>query len=564
MADDAPVAQQPQPDTGAGVGAAAAILPGQGADVAGGDAAAHALIVLGQAEGPPAAGEGGAPAGGGGAIDPPPADGENHPLDGAADADPAAEGQAGPGLPPGPIEAGSDSDDDSGEGKAIDSDIARAATNCGCLAAVTDSLRGMCELAGDVPCITAPLLGNHMVINGAEVTSLQLSTGVGRVLAVSTYVDKLLATSEPPTLRKDGLVCAFLAVLGVLFPEPSSAPLPAATRAGGAVPAAADRDGSPDTAFITKLSAFMTYREDHKTSSKECSAQDMRELGGLIAPLVGSASKGAADLASTSQTKSILKEIGQRGCFPSDQSCQPEKIVRYGGDSHLSAPKAEKGKDVVAEETSCARVLRARFRTFCITIGAVFLKQPDTVVECMKDAAIAALAMNEALVDAEHLVTYKQVETAINSCLKAARTTQNGDDRRRRGFAVACERGAHAISEANNLAYTFKAMGVAVAAPSETPGPSTTPPPGDDGKPLTFKQLKQALTGLKPNGGKAKKGNQGGDPPKKERRFAQVELPDGKGKKQFERLQGGNPDCPVMCPHNHAKSNWCHFNHSKK
>ena len=201
----------------------------------------------------------------------------------------------------------------------------------------------MCELAGDVPCITAPLFGNHMVVLGAELTSLQLATGVGRVLAVSTYVDKLLATSEPPTLRKDGLVCAFLAVLGVLLPEPSAARPPAATRAGGAVPATACRDGSPDTAFITKLSAFMTYREDHKTSSKECSAQDMLELGGLIAPFVGSASKGAADLASTSQTKAILKEIGQRGCFPSDQSCQPEKIVRYGGDSHLSAPKAEKG-----------------------------------------------------------------------------------------------------------------------------------------------------------------------------------------------------------------------------
>lgn len=556
MAEDAAFEMIAPQDTGAGVGIGAAGQQGDAA--AGGEAAAHALVAFGIEGGE--AGNGVAPpqaAVDGGGDPPDQGDGPQPPADGASEAredDGQGEQNANPAC--GQPEEVADSDDDDNGGSAIDGGIARVATDCGCLAAITDALPSMCEAAGFVPILTTPLLGAQVVILGNEVTSLKAGCGVVRVRAVAAYVDKLFATSQPPTAHKDGLIGALLAVLDVLHPEPAAAPPAAVVRAGGAVPMSAGRDESPDTGFITKICAYMEHREDRKTSSKECSATDMRELGSLIAPFLGSASKGSADLASVSQTKTILNEIGKYGRFPSEQSCQPDKIIRFGGDASLAAPKAEKGKELMADETTCSRVLRGRFRTFCITVGAVFLRQPDTPIEAMSDAASAALNMHEALAEAEHLVSHKQVETAINNCLHAARRAQNGDDRRRRGFAIACERGAQAIHEANTLASTFQAMGVATAAPSAAPtaGPSGT---GDD-KPITMKQLKQALSG-KGAGGKGGKGaGKGGRDKKRE-----VELPD-KSKKYFERKQGGNPDCPVMCTNSHPKHAYCHLNHSQK
>ena len=511
---------------------------------------AGAMVAM-AAAGPEAAGEGG--------DDPPdPGDIPRPPAGGTV----VAREDAGEGEPPadparGQPDEEADSDDDDTGGSAIDSGIARVAAGCGCLAAITDALPSMCEAAGYVPILTAPLLGSQVVTLGHEVTSLKTGCGVVRVRAVAAYVEKLFATSQPPTAQKDGLIGALLAVLDVLHPEPAVAPPAAVARSGGAVPVSAGRDDSPDTGFISKLCAYMEHREDRKTSSKECSAKDMRELGLLIAPFLGSAAKGSADLASVSQTKTILNEIGTYGRFPSEQSCQPDKIIRFGGDASLAAPKAEKGKELMADETTCARVLRGRFRTFCITVGAGFLRQPDTPTETMSDAASSALNMHEALAEAEYLVSHKQVETAINNCLHAARRAQNGDDRRRRGFVVACERGAQAIHEANTLASTFQAMGVTTAAPTAAPaaGPSGA---GDD-KPITMKQLKQALSG-KGAGCKGGKGlaGKGGRVKKLE-----VELPD-KSKKYFERKQGGNPDCPVMCTHSHPKHAFCHLNHSQK
>ena len=541
-------------EDGAGVGFGAD--NGAGNQDTGGADAANALVVLGTAgEDPPPGGaqpavdEGGdfPPPGGDGLQ--PPAGAAAAPTEGGEVPGPGAEPEADPAAQ----QAGEDESDE--DGMSVCSAIVRAAGELGCLVAITDALAAMCEVAGGVQTISAPLLGSQVIILGNQVTTLKLATGVTRVQAVTAFVEKLRNSSVPPTSAKDGLVSSFLAVLEVLYPEPVAVPVSANTRAGGAHPLVTGRDGSPDTGLIQKMCAVMDYRDDRKTSTKECSAMDMAELGRLIAPFVGSASKGSADLASMSQTKTILTEIGKHHRFPSELSCQPDKIVRFGGDHSLAAPKAEKGKELVAEETTDARVLRGRFRTFCLTTGACLLKQPSTPTDSMQDAATAALGMHEALADAEHLVTHKQVETAISNCLQAARLAQNCDDRRRRGFTVACERGAQAIHEANTLARTFQAMGVHAMSAAAAPAAAAS---GDD-KPVTMRQLKQALTNGKTPGKPGKQGKSAGG---KANHF-KVKLPDG-SEKLFERLPGGNNDCPVHCNKAHAKDKWCHFNHSKK
>ena len=557
MAEAAVAAPNVHPDNGAGVGIHGAAQ--QGATAMGGPDAAHALIAFGVGGGGAGHGAGPSPVAGEGGGDLPDPEGDLQPPAGGADEAHEGAEHGDPHADPDATQGGelADSEEEDAGGGAIDSGIASVATSCGCLAAVTDALPSMCEAAGDVPVLTTALLGSQVVTLGHEVTSLKAGYGVVRVRAVAAYVEKLFATSQPPSAHKDGLISALLAVLDVLHPEPAAAPPPAVARAGGAVPVSAGRDDSPDTGFISKICAYMEHREDRKTSSKECSAKDMRELGNLIAPFLGSAAKGSADLASLSQTKTILNEIGTHDRFPCEQSCQPDKIIRFGGDASLTAPKAEKGKELVAEETTCARVLRVRFRTFCITVGAGFLRQPDTPFEKMSAAASAALNMHEALAESEHLVSHKQVEAAIGNCMQAARRARNGDDRRRRGFATACDLGAQAIHEANTLASTFQAMGVSTATPSAAPAAGSSGA-GDD-KPITMRQLKQALAG-KGAGGKAGKGGKANQSAGKKR---EVELPD-KTKKHFERKQGGNPDCPVMCTHNHPKHAYCHLNHSQK
>ena len=550
-------ADAPQPpDNGAGV-VAGGLANQPDADAAGG-VAALALVAIGAQE------EAAVPPGGespiAAAVQPP--DLAVGDVAGGLADQPGAGGAGGPDAGQGANPSAWLEEDPYGsadEGVSVCTAIARAASECGCLAAITDALDAMCEVAGNVQTFTAALLGNHMIIlDGHQVTVLRLAVGLERVQAASIFADKLYASAKPPRSNKDGLVASLLAVLDVLYPEPATRPPQAtAARAGGAQPAVTERDGSPDTGLIAKMCAVMDYREDRKTTSKECSADDMRELGRLIAPFVGSSSKGSADLCSMSQMRTILNEIGKHGRFPSEQSCQPDKMVRHGGDSSLAAPKAEKGKELVAEETTCARVLRGRFRTFCLAVGAGLLKQRDTPTDNMQDAAAAALSMHDALADAEHLVTHKQVEAAIGNCLQAARAAQNGDDRRRRGFTVACDRGAHAILEANTFARTFQAMGMQ---PPTDEAASTVPPAAGDEKPVTVKQLKelkQAIAGFKDKQGKRSGKPAGG------KTHIKVKLADGT-EKLFERLPGGNKDCPVHCTKAHAKDKWCHLNHSKK
>ena len=216
MAEDAAFEMIAPQDTGAGVGIGAAGQQGDAA--AGGEAAAHALVAFGIGGGE--AGNGVAPpqaAVDGGGDPPDQGDGPQPPADGAAEAredDGQGEQNANPAC--GQPEEVADSDDDDTGGSAIDGGIARVATDCGCLAAITDALPSMCEAAGFVPILTTPLLGSQVVILGNEVTSLKAGCGVVRVRAVAAYVDKLFATSQPPTAHKDGLIGALLAVLDVL------------------------------------------------------------------------------------------------------------------------------------------------------------------------------------------------------------------------------------------------------------------------------------------------------------------------------------------------------------
>ena len=479
---------------------------------------------------------------------------------------PAAGADAGGGEPGVPAHANepdgddpSEDSEDEGGGKSICSRTARVAQERGCLRALTDSLHAMCELAGGVQIMTAPLLCNQPVTVGRQVTALRLTAGLERVQAVSAYVDKLFATGSPPTGQRDGLICAFLAVLEVLAPEPAPERPAVPEYAGGAVPVPTERDGSPGSGFLNKIAAFMDVREERKTSSKQCSPQEMRDMGKAIAPLVGAGAKGSADLPSAQQTKTMLVEITKHNRFPCESSCQPDKILRYGGDSSLAAPKPEKGKDLVAEETTCAREVRRRFRTYTVGIGGCLKVQPDSALDNMHEAATAALEMHEALADAEHLVSFQQVTTAINNCLKAARNEQNGDEKRRRGFTHACRAGAQAIRALDTPVGNSKAMGLVAdaAAPSAAPGAGAKTGAGDDDKPMTFKQMQQVLAGLKPN----KPGKRGS--PRKDRTHDTVDVP-GKGKQKFERLQGGNDKCPVDCTRNHGKNAWCGYNHSKK
>ena len=98
-------------------------------------------------------------------------------------------------------------------------------------------------------------------------------------------------------------------------------------------------------------------------------------------------------------------------------------------------------------------------------------------------------------------------------------------------------------------------MGVHAMSAAAAPAAAAS---GDD-KPVTMRQLKQALTNGKTPGKPGKQGKSAGG---KANHF-KVKLPDG-SEKLFERLPGGNNDCPVHCNKAHAKDKWCHFNHSKK
>ena len=217
----------------------------------------------------------------------------------------------------------------------------------------------------------------------------------------------------------------------------------------------------------------------------------------------------------------------------------------------------------MAEETTCVRVLRLRFRTFSVGICGCLLRQPDTALDNMREAAIAALSMHEALVEAENLVSFKLVSTAINNCVKEARRAQNGDEHRRRGFTHACRLGAQAIQAADTLAGNMQSMGLSAdaASPGAAPNAGATKGTGDDNKPMTLRQMKQevkqAIAGLKLGKG----GKLPGD--KNKKRFDDIDVPN-QGTKQFERLKGGNDKCPVDCPRNHGKNAWCGYNHSKK
>lgn len=90
----------------------------------------------------------------------------------------------------------SDESEDEGGGKSICSAIARVAQERGCLRAFTDSLHAMCELAGGVQIMTAPLLCNQPVTVGRQVTALRLTAGMERVQAVSGWTSA--RTARPP------------------------------------------------------------------------------------------------------------------------------------------------------------------------------------------------------------------------------------------------------------------------------------------------------------------------------------------------------------------------------
>ena len=165
-------------DDGAGVGFGAD--DGAGNHDNGGADAANALVVLGTAgEDPlpggaqPAVDEGGdfPPPGGGGLQ--PPAGAAAAPTEGGEVPGPGAEPEADPAAQ----QVGEDESDE--DGMSVCSAIVRAAGELGCLVAITDALAAMCEVAGGVQTISAPLLGSQVIILGNQVTTNSSACSTG-------------------------------------------------------------------------------------------------------------------------------------------------------------------------------------------------------------------------------------------------------------------------------------------------------------------------------------------------------------------------------------------------
>ena len=137
-----------------------------------------------------------------------------------------------------------------------------------------------------------------------------------------------------------------------------------------------------------------------------------------------------------------------------------------------------------------------------------------------RQAGEAAMSMVTAMNQARFLITYAQVDHAIETALVAARCAQNCIGTRCRGFAVACTEGAKAINDANLFAHRTKAIATSA---------------GEDELMKQIQKLIPKYTA--PNGkgaGKDHKPNGKGTGKETKTRSSMVVLPNGT-KKLFER-----------------------------
>ena len=417
-----------------------------------------------------------------------------------------------------------------------------------------------------VSLIAEGMLIHHRVkilgANGEEkVVTLSCVHGEERSLAVHTWVLTIMpeVLARRSKLTAYALTASLLTVLNEIDPDPKrTKPQRSDRRSRGDVDddEEDDRNGSPASNTRSALIKAQAM-EKAKETMNEMSETELKRRLECVAKLPGT-TPTIENLCHRNQLKRLEEEVVQLRQVPSHANIQPSVMKYMAGANGLVAARAKKGEDVFA--SPCLSVLDCRRRLKCFAVSLV-------LVSCWEaDAAETregVMAFYEAVEESEGLVTLAQVRViddgratrtnevvrmhatiVVSSCnvtpdilqvssaislamYKARRSCGASNGSRARSIGKSFFDAADVIFEKNCSALEKQVI---------DPFPVATEVVKPDGKPDPVTVKKESS----------------------------VRLANGEYK-VFERMKGGNPNCPVACTRKSCnKKQLCARSHSGK
>jgi len=374
-----------------------------------------------------------------------------------------------------------------------------------------------------------------------KTVGLGASRGADRAEALRQWVLELARTPAAAGV-KTGLFAICSALMAVLDSADKLDQV-SAPSAGAGDPADAARNSSPSSNTRAAV-ARAVAAEKAKRGMYEMSSEELNERLKTGENRFGAKAPSRDTIAHEYQLKALYEEIVEQGVVPSRDDTQPIAMKALGGESGLRAASAGKNKAVLAEATTCPTEARHRFGLFVDSIAVVVCHEPDG-----EEIHQGAQMLGNALRRSFNLKTYEQVASAMAAAMGKARRARNGYQSDRVSIGAAFRLGGEVIYERNDAAATTNLKRTTDEA--NAPAAATEATTG-----MTKAEMIAAIDWAVKSKGTDKGASTVG----------KMMTHDGKKVGPFKRMKGGNPDCPVACPHDqHDKDrSWCEYHHGDK
>eukprot|EP00964_Phaeocystis_antarctica_P138077 scaffold102720_cov30-Phaeocystis_antarctica.AAC.1 len=268
------------------------------------------------------------------------------------------------------------------------------------------------------------LIHHRVKVLGADgeekVVTLNCVQGEERSLAVHTWVLTIMpeVLARRSKLTVYALTASLLTVLNEIDPDPKrTKPQRSDRRSRGDVDDddEDDRNGSPASSTRSALIKAQAT-EKAKETMNEMSETELKRRLACVAKLPGT-TPTIENLCHSNQLKRIEEEVVQLRQVPSHANIQPSVMKYMAGANGLVAARAKKGEDVFA--SPCLSVLDCRRRLKCFAVSLV-------LVSCWEEDAAetreGVMAFYEAVEESEGLVTLAQVRVIDDG--RASRTNE--------------------------------------------------------------------------------------------------------------------------------------------
>ena len=374
-----------------------------------------------------------------------------------------------------------------------------------------------------------------------KTVGLGASRGPDRAEALRQWVLELARTPAAAGV-KTGLFAICSALMAVLDSADKLDQV-SAPSAGAGDPADAARNSSPSSNTRAAV-ARAVAAEKAKRGMYEMSSEELNERLKTGEDRFGAKAPSRDTIAHEYQLKALYEEIVEQGVVPSRDDTQPIAMKALGGESGLRAASAGKNKAVLAEATTCPTEARHRFGLFVDSIAVVVCHETDS-----EEIHQGAQMLGNALRRSFNLKTYEQVASAMAAAMGKARRARNGYQSDRVSIGAAFRLGGEVIYERNDAAATTNLKRTTDEA--NAPAAATEATTG-----MTKAEMIAAIDWAVKSKGTDKGASTVG----------KMMTHDGKKVGPFKRMKGGNPDCPVACPHDqHEKDrSWCEYHHGDK